>query len=251
MARFARYLREEKYITTQDAGGIRKRWEYGRRLLMDGKTTTPNKTMRRGVLDTLVGNANAAGYKQVSRREIQYRLQCGRTYETEAELRKILAQFENWWSLIQAGFPAVEADEDGLPYDPRDTDEKWRDFRDEMERRQRENPSQLTLDYELPDHFSHDTYSPRTPISSLIAACDESERMTANFVKRDEERRAYVEELRAAADGNTDMAWYEAEGRRIGLNGLGLTDWSEFDEIISDFFDRTEPDDEPEPDDSD
>lgn len=248
MARFARYLREEKYITTQDAGGIRKRWEYGRRLLMDGKAMSASRrSLKPGVMETLLGNAAAGGYK-LSASEVKYRLQAARTYETEAQIAKILGDFDNWWRLIQAGFPPVEVSEEereSEPYDPRDADEKWRDFREEMERRKAENPGQLAL-FELPTYFDHANYGPRTPVSTLIAACDESERMTANFVKRDEERRAYVTELKSATDGNLDMTWYEAEGRRLGLKGLGLNSWDEFDEIIREFFGREDaefPDD--------
>lgn len=234
MARFARYLREEKYITTQDAGGIRKRWEYGRRLLEDRTTTHPNGRLKHGVGDTLVGNATASGYR-LSHSEIRYRLQAGKTYETEAKLAKILGEFDNWWSLIQAGFPAVEApDDDVEPHDPRDSDEKWRDFRNEMERRNAQNPHQGAL-WDVPDIIPHDTYGPRAPVDSLVAYIDERERMTANFVKKDAEIRAYVDELVAATGGNLNMSWYEAEGRRLGLAHHGLGSWDEFDEIMREF----------------
>jgi hypothetical protein len=50
---------------------------------------------------------------KVSAREIQYRLQCARTYPTESQLAKALGDFRTWWDLIQANFPAYEAEADG------------------------------------------------------------------------------------------------------------------------------------------
>jgi len=235
MPRYTRYLRLEKNIAASDTGGILERWRYGRRLLSDGKATTPAGNLKNGVLENLIGDATVSGYT-ISRREIQWRLQCGKTYPTEAQLRTASAQFADWTALRDAGFPQVEVTDPGEPYDPRDADEKWRDFRSEQERRQRENPRQLTLD--LPGHFSHDTYGPRARLRDLAAACDESERMTANFAKRDAERRAYVNELLDAAGGNEEMTWLEAEARRLGLDHLGVSSWEEFGEIMDDFFRR-------------
>ena len=71
----------------------------------------------------------------------------------EAQIRTACSDFETWSDLRTAGFPPVEAEPDAEPYDPRDADEKWRDFRGEQERRG--NPEQLA--FELPAHFSHDT----------------------------------------------------------------------------------------------
>lgn len=233
MPRYGRYLRLEKNIAASDTGGILERWRYGRRLLSDGTATTPNGNLRNGVRERLIAEAAAGGYK-ISKSEIAYRLQCGRAYETEAQLSTAREQYSDWTSLREAGFPPVEMPADAEPYDPREADEKWRDFRSEQERRKAENPEQLA--FELPSMFSHDTYGPRTHLSDLIAACDESERMTANFVKRDNERRAYVDELLDAAGGNDQMTWIEAEARRLGLDAIGVSDWDSFAEIMDDFF---------------
>lgn len=233
MPRYGRYLRLEKNIAASDTGGILERWRYGRRLLSDGKATTPAGNLRHGVLASLIADAKAEGYK-ISEREIRYRLECARAYQTEAEIGTASADFADWTALREAGFPPVEVTDPGEPYDPRDADEKWRDFRAEEERRTAKNPEQLM--FELPRFFSHDTFGPRTHLSDLVAACDESERMTANFVKRDTERRAYVGELLDAADGNDRMTWIEAEARRLGLDAIGVSDWESFAEIMDDFF---------------
>jgi hypothetical protein len=57
-------------------------------------------------------------------REIQRRLQAARTYQTEAEIRQALTDFETWDELLNAGFPPVEASADGERFDPRDADER-------------------------------------------------------------------------------------------------------------------------------
>lgn len=233
MPRYGRYLRLEKNIAASDTGGILERWRYGRRLLSDGKATTPAGNLRHGVLAALIADAKADGYK-LTQTEINRRIRCARQYETESQISRVATDFDNWWDLVTAGFPQVEVTDPGEPYDPRDADEKWRDFKNEQERRKAENPEQLT--FELPQFFSHDTYGPRTHLSDLVAACDESERMTANFVKRDSERRAYVDELLDAAGGNDRMTWIEAEARRLGLDAIGVSDWESFGEIMDDFF---------------
>lgn len=233
MPRYGRYLRLEKNIAASDTGGILERWRYGRRLLSDGKATTLAGNLRHGVLASLIADAKADGYR-LTEQEIQRRLRCARTYQTEAEIRELTHGFQNWDEVARAGFPPVEVTDPGDPYDPRDADEKWRDFRAQEERRKAENPEQLT--FELPAFFSHDTFGPRTRLSDLMAACDESERMTANFVKRDNERRAYVDELLAAVGGDDGKTWYEAEARRLGLDNIGVSDWESFAEIMDDFF---------------
>jgi hypothetical protein len=239
MPRYGRYLRLEKNIAASDTGGILERWRYGRRLLSDGKATTPAGNLRHGVLAALIADAKSEGY-ELSEREIRYRLQCARTYETEPQIGKAIADFKTWFGLIEARFPQVDVPDTGDPYDPydpRDADEKWRDFRAQQERRKAENPEQPSLPgFELPTFFSHDTYGPRTHLSDLIAACDESERFTANMAKRDTERRAYVGELLAAVDGDQRKTWYEAEARRLGLDNIGVSDWESFDEIMSDWL---------------
>lgn len=243
--RVTRYLRLEKNIAASDTGGILERWTFGRRLLMDDTATYPKSgNLKAGVLARYIAQAKAAGFS-LTEREIQYRIQCARAYPTEAQLRTACSQFGVWSDLRSAGFPHVDAPDDGEPYDPRDADEKSRDSWNELKRHQAQNPEQLALPYELPAHFSHDTYGPRTPVSTLIAACDESERYTANMAKKDGERRAYVNELVAAIDGKNDTPWWKAEGKRLGLAGIGVSTWDEVDEIWHEFLNRHDdtPDD--------
>ncbi len=57
-----------------------------------------------------------------------------RAYLTEAQIRHAVADFGTWRDLAAANFPPVEVPDDGEPYDPRDTDEKWRDVRNDLVR---------------------------------------------------------------------------------------------------------------------
>jgi len=184
---------------------------------------TPNGNLRHGVLARLIAGAADGGCK-LTEQEIQRRLKCARAYVTEAQIREAAHGFGNWDELARAGFPAAAVPAGGEPCDPRDTDEKWRDFGSDVKRSQGENPEQLMLSFDLPGHFSHGRYGPGSPVSALIAACGESERYTANMTRKDKERRAYVTELLDAAGGDTSMSWYEAEGRRLGLAGLAAAD---------------------------
>jgi hypothetical protein len=207
VARFARYLREEKYITAQDAGGIRKRWEYGRRLLMDGKATTPNGNLRNGVLDALIGNATQSGY-ELSRREIQRRLQCGNAYQTEAELRQVLAQFATWDDLHRANFPPLEMPCDGEPFDPRDADERDRDAG---------NAGRRLLDHQdgfdsvCAEFWPTDTYGPLSTLAELAKYAGEMRELTERFLRRDEERERHLQALISAVDGDMSATWEAAE----------------------------------------
>lgn len=237
MPRYGRYLRLEKNIAASDTGGILERWRYGRRLLSDGKATTPAGNLRHGVLASLVADATAEGYK-LSEQEIQRRLKCARTYATEAEIRELTHGFQNWDEAARAGFPQVEVPGDAEPFDPRDADEKRRDAENERKRRQAENPRQAVLfDWDPPVKFHGDEHGPRTTVKELEAACDRSEEWTARMAVIDGERRSYVDELAAAVGGDTDKTWYEAEQRRRGLEAVGLTDWASFEEIMQEFFD--------------
>lgn len=111
MVYYRPYDRIEQRILNADTGSSYYRWKWGRLTLSDPDAVHPNGRLRHGVLDALTAKAWAHGSK-LSKREIKYRLQAARTYQTEAEIGQVLAQFGNWWSLISAGFPAVEVPPD-------------------------------------------------------------------------------------------------------------------------------------------
>lgn len=113
MAKKSIYLRLEGRIAADERGGIMHRWEYGRQLL---KAKAGRKQLPHGLLGDLVKAAIDAGLK-LSEREIQRRIKCATVYDSEAKVRRALADFGSWSALDAAGFPAVVVDEPGLDPD--------------------------------------------------------------------------------------------------------------------------------------
>ena len=79
-----------------------------------------------GVTDQLIAAATARGFK-LSEREVRYRLQCARTYPTEAEIGNVIADFDTWFDLIQAKFPTYKAPDGEPPADHRTEAEREHD----------------------------------------------------------------------------------------------------------------------------
>lgn len=131
------YERLEKRILDLGSNSIELRWEWGRLVLHDEKYTQPDGRLKGGAIDRLIAEAQRRGLK-LSRAEVQRRLQCARTYPTKAQIASVRMQFDDWWTLRQAGFPPVEVAEDGVlfdatgeptqsqdePYDPRPPSEQ-------------------------------------------------------------------------------------------------------------------------------
>jgi hypothetical protein len=107
------YLKLERTIASDERGGIMHRWNYGRLLLEEraGRQQLPD-----GMIKDLVAAAAKVGLK-ISEREIQYRLRFATVYTTDQQVRKVLADLGSWSALIQAGFPAVDVDEQSLDPD--------------------------------------------------------------------------------------------------------------------------------------
>lgn len=202
------YVAAEKAIAAADAGSIRQRWEYGRRLLVDDTATTPAGNLRNGVLAEMTRTALKTGRK-VSEREIKYRVQAAKTYPTEIQIRQVLAQFENWWQLLKAGFPPYPAPEGERPYDPRTTNE--------IERAHDSAGASI-----LPEPWEQrglfERFSDDTTLAALQRYADEQAELTARFSRRCEMRQSYLDSLVKAVNG--DMAKTLGEARAA----LGETD---------------------------
>lgn len=102
------YLSLERKIAADERGGVMHRWEYGHELLpmKNGRRQLPH-----GLLTELIVAATRAGFR-LSEREIRRRIQCASAYATKAEVGQALADFGSWSALAEAGFPAVEVDEE-------------------------------------------------------------------------------------------------------------------------------------------
>lgn len=101
------YIRQEKAIAAAATADIRARWLWGLRLLRDPDAMSPTgKSLRHGVIEQLIATAQAVGLT-LTEREIQRRLQCARTYPTEAQIRRSTTDFEHWSTLVQGRLPAL------------------------------------------------------------------------------------------------------------------------------------------------
>lgn len=200
------YMRQERNIATADKGGIRERIMWGHRLLGDPDAFAKggeSDQLRPNTVEKLVREASARGLK-LSEREIQYRLKAARTYTTENEIAQVLAAFDSWWSLIQAGFPSYEAPEGEPPVD----------YRTKQERAQERTRILLELIDKQGALFPADKYEPTTStIKELLEHAMQMREMTARFAEQDRKRDAYLDALIKAADGDLSMTWKEAHDR--------------------------------------
>ncbi len=208
--RYTRYLRLERHIAASDTGGIIERWRFGRRLLDDPAAVTPAKNLRHGVLDQLIAEANAQGFR-LSKTEVNYRMQCGRAYASEAEISTACGDFKTWSDLRAAGFPPVQVplDADTEPFDPRDPDEKRRDAVREIERLAKEEAGgQMTLfDYGFPA----DRFGVLATLAELRKWAVENAEWTERQAQADRRRLAYLDRLFAAVGGNENATWEQAQ----------------------------------------
>lgn len=202
--RYERYKRIESAVAASDSGGIWERWRFGRRLLCDDEATTPAQHLQHGRLAWLIERAARSGWK-ISEREIQWRLQCGRAYPTEAQIRNAITDFRTWLALIQAGFPAYEAPEGARPYNPLETEELAS---------QNEGRGKQLLEqgqYEGGGLFPADTYGPKSTLAELGRYAEEMAELTARFAARDDDRRMYLDSLIKAVNGDMSATWEAAE----------------------------------------
>lgn len=203
------YVRQLKAIAAADSGGIRERWLYGLRLLHDPEAMSESgKSLKHGVTDQLIATAKAAGLN-LSAREIQRCLQCARTYPTGSQIRHAETDFRTWHELANADFPPIEALDGEPPADHRTEAEKARD-------RARALATIRGVQGEL---FPLSTFEPIvTTLKDLLDYTDEQEAMTARFVAHGQKRRAYLNDLIEAADGDTSVTWQEAHDRLAAAN---------------------------------
>jgi hypothetical protein len=202
--KLAQYTNQEKAIAAADSGGIRQRWMWGLRLLRDQEKIARGGGLRHGVAEALISAAAKRGHK-LSASEIRYRLQCGRTYPTEAQIAKVLGDFETWWDLIQARFPPFDAPLGETPADWRTATERQHDLARALAELTGRQNSFWPLSQFEPEE---------TTLKELVAYADEQDELTGRFVTRGRERRQELGELIDAAGGDLGMLWAEAERRR-------------------------------------
>lgn len=207
--RYAQYLKAEGHITAADSGSILERWRYGRRLLCDDAAMTASrKSLKHGVLERLIAHANAKGY-DLTEREVQYRIQCGRAYPTEAQIRTVSSDFATWTELRSAGFPEYERDDNEPDYDPRWSDERERDAANRETALIADGADeQLSL-------FPEERFDELSTLAELSKYADEMAQITERYARRDAKRLSYLRRLIDAVNGDMSATWAEA---RAALN---------------------------------
>lgn len=196
MSRRPSYKNLQRAIARDDKHGIEARWIYGRTLITDPRKMAPSgKSLRHGAIEALVADAKAVG-SLLSRREIQYRIQCARTYPTITEMRTAACAFEDWTAFRESGFPAV--DEDAAPSPDR--------VLDDLEERDRQEFEQLGM---FPDLVNGIPVESAT-LRHLEAYAAQMRQLTANYHRTDEKRAAHLRELRAAVGDDLDVTYADA-----------------------------------------
>lgn len=204
----SQYVRQENAIAAADAGGMRERWMWGLRLLLDADAFAPGSSqMKPGRTDELAAAAKSAG-RNLSSREIQRRLQCARTYRTESEFRRAVAEFPTWRELADANFPR---------FDDGDPNEALADYRTDAERKRDLARAVADMIGDQGTLFPLDRFEPfEATLKDLREYAEEMAGLTARFQKRDAERREYVAQLVEAAEGDMSTTWQAAHVRAFG-----------------------------------
>lgn len=194
------YLGLEAKIAADERGGIVHRWNYGRALLAvkNGRRKLPD-----GLMTELIVDATRAGLK-LSEREIQWRVRCATVYEDDRQLRKAITEWGTWFALTQAGFPAVEVDEE----DPQDV----------MEEVGLASGPEIVQEplWDIPGFKSVLKINGRKrdladiTVAEAIAYRDMCREMHANFGRTVAQVDATVEAMLAGADGDLDANALEA-----------------------------------------
>ncbi len=185
--RYERYKRIDNAIKASDSGGIWERWRYGRRLLCDSAMTTPRGNLQHGNMEWLIRHSRA------SSREIQYRLQVGRAYPQESQIRAACADFKTWWDLTHSGFPPYPATEGGRPYNPLETDELVQQHEAQTQRIAEDEQ------YDGAPLIPRDAFPDSTPLAEIDRWTDRELELAARFTDKAQRRRFYVDGLIKAA----------------------------------------------------
>jgi hypothetical protein len=211
--KFAEYGRIERAISASGHGTIVERWRYGRRLCCDPKMTTPAGNFKHGALEKLI---RASGGK-ISERELRYRLECGRTYPKLSQIGRASADFDHWWNLIKAGFPAYAGDPDELPFNPLETKELIKQHETQEERFREDGQYEGGGIFPRDDCegalIPRDTFPGTTPMHEIDRWASENLELMSRGLDRAHKIRRYADSLIKAVNGDLQLSLDEAERR--------------------------------------
>jgi len=205
MTRFSAYGRQERAIAAADTTTVHERWAFGRRLPCDPLATSPDGSLRPGVMESLIAAARARGVT-LTEAEIAARLAAGRAYPCESQIRRSLARFGSWSGLRDAGFPPMDADPGEEPHDPRGAAERAAAV-DRQLALGEYDPAQMTLF----DFFPDDRFDSLSTLAELRKHAAESARRTEGHARKDRARFEYLDRLADAVDGDESKTWQEAQ----------------------------------------
>lgn len=211
------YVRQLSAIEATDTDLIRKWWMFGLRLLRDPESMSPSgSSLRHGVAEQLITAAGktSKGKPRLSVDKIQRSLQCARAYPTETQIQHAVRDFESWRDLVAAGFPSYESGEGEAPADHRTDAERTRD-------RARALASLAEFGNEQGALFPLSDFEPVTAtLKELDEYAEQQEAITARFAAYGQRRRTYLENLKAAVDGDLSATWQQAHDQMLTGRGV-------------------------------
>jgi hypothetical protein len=207
--KLAQYANQERAIAAAGAATIRQRWLWGLRLLHDEEKITAAGNLRHGVIEALIESAARRNIK-LGEREIRRRLQCARTYPTEAQIGRAVADFETWHDLSAASFPVYEAPAGEPPADHRTATERERDRARALADLIGEQGSLFPLSQFEPSEVT---------LKDLDDYAREQEQITASFAETSRKRREYLARLAGAVGGDMSATWEQAQTALDAVDG--------------------------------
>jgi hypothetical protein len=158
------------------------------------------------VVGLIVGSAGAIA-SRYHMSEIRWRMQRARTYPTESQIGRALADFESWNALVVAGFPTYEPKLDEPLADHRSITERNRAL---AGRAAEAVGDQLSM-------FPLDRFEPvDTTLKQLVEYREEQDKLTARFLEHGRKRGEYLDAMLAAVEGDESRTWAEGHQAAFG-----------------------------------
>jgi hypothetical protein len=216
--KLSQYTMREVQITTTDAAGMRQRWMWGLRVLADPQMFNPGSSqLKPGTRESLTAAAAKRGIA-LSDSEINRRLSCARTYKTEEEFRRAVAEFSTWRDLANANFPPRTLEP---PVGQEFTPEPPADWRTDAEKIHDRNRAYLDATNGMDAMFPLRDFEPvETTLADLELFMKDTdathESIVAGHERTKAKRRAYLDSMEEAVGHDLTVTWQQAHDRLGG-----------------------------------